>query len=774
MKFNRLGVTPLAASLLIAGMPLAASAATPAEQAEQSPAGQYHINSTQVVEVSDADKEVDVKKLIDRLQAVAPGQFDVIGEDDVRVRTSYRYPEGQDEKIVQYRVSINKEVDGERMHASASFAGDDLHLEHFNYRTPHEKEALFPAKVSKDEAQSKASSVVDQLTDDATYHQTDSISRLMPTNQSLTEPIEYRFQYERLEQDIPVAGDTVTITILGNGEISSVHKGMNPSKDVSYEDPKQTFDQEKALKRIKDNIQLGLHYVVDSRSEGAKAQLMYNFDPAVTGIHATDGKFSVNGEFVEDIPEADDLKPLKDEPADVESEPISKDEAKERAEKLLQNDDDDTKLRIESVRERQNRSGQTVYSVNYSYQTGSSTFGSSVSINKADGEVVQYHDIYQLRMNDGEDVEKNLSSEEALDQAVEAIKEYAPSKLNQYAEPVVKPEDVSSDGAYSFQFPRVHDGIRVIGDDVHVSISAEDGKVIMFNADTKAVKEWPSKEDAVDKKQAREDFLEDLGVSLVYMSPQALKANPVNPVPYNVSSGDGEYKLIYQPDLGHDTQTYDAIKGKWMDDPRLPNRQEGSDIEVSHPWAEDELNFMIKAGIIQVDDPESVKPDAPLSKGKALNVLVRSLTQMPNVTMPGPGGPSGEQQEQTFDNIAPGDDLYQIVERAADRGIINTQQDTFPVDEKLTRQELAAWYIRTLGLDAAAKHGDLYKLDFADANAIDDDYKGYVALSQALGLLQGDESNNFQPKDNTTLAELAVSNTQLVKRMFDNDIRPRY
>ncbi|RYG72949.1 hypothetical protein EU245_08380 [Lentibacillus lipolyticus] len=763
MKFYRLGVAPLAASLLIAGAPLAASAAT---GADQSPAGQNRVSSVQVVEVSDADTEVDVQKLIDRLQALAPGQFDALTEEDVRVRTSYRYPEGQDDKTIQHRVSFHKEIDGEQMHGSATFIGENLHLEHFNYQTPHEQEALFPAKVSKEEAESKAGTVVDNLTADETYHQTESLYRSRPMNQALTEPIEYRFQYERLEQDIPVVGDTVTVTVLGNGDISRVYRGVNQAKNVSYEDPDQTIDQEKALKQLKDNLQLGLRYVLDPRGEDANAQLVYNFEPAITGVHATDGKFHVNGEFVADIPEQDAVTPLRDEPADAEAEPISKEEAKKKAKKLLKNDDEDTKLRIQAVRESQSISGQTVYRVEYMYQSGSSSYGSDLSINKANGEVVEFRDINHLHMRDGEDTEKNLSSEEALEEAVEVIKAYAPSKLHQYGKPVVKPEDVSPDGTYRFQFPRIHNGIQVNGDSLRVGISAEDGNVVMFHADTQVVKNWPSKEDVVDKKQAREDFLDDLGVSLAYMHPRFLQQTPLGAIP-NSDTDDVEYKLLYQPEFEHDAHLYDAVNGEWMNDPRMPDQQEGVDVEISHPSAEAELNFMIRSGIIQVDDPESFNPDASLSKGEALNVLMRSLMRMPDVTLPAPGIPS--EQGQTFDNIAPGDDLYQVVERAADRGIIDTQQDTFPVDEELTRQELAVWYVRALGLEAAAKHGDLYKLDFADAKAIDDDYKGHVALSQALGLLESNENNNFQPKEATTLAEMAVSNVQLVKRMVERE-----
>ena len=49
-------------------------------------------------------------------------------------------------------------------------------------------------------------------------------------------------------------------------------------------------------------------------------------------------------------------------------------------------------------------------------------------------------------------------------------------------------------------------------------------------------------------------------------------------------------------------------------------------ITVSHPWAEEELNYLINAKVLNVKDAESFNGDAAISKGEALKVLMNSLT----------------------------------------------------------------------------------------------------------------------------------------------------
>ena len=123
--------------------------------------------------------------------------------------------------------------------------------------------------------------------------------------------------------------------------------------------------------------------------------------------------------------------------------------------------------------------------------------------------------------------------------------------------------------------------------------------------------------------------------------------------------------------------------GEWNN---LFNRKDS--IVISHPWAEEELNYLINAKVLDVKDAKSFNGDASISKGEALKVIMNSLTYFYH------GGYfyGQENTNQTFDNIDPKHPLYQVVERAVEVGIIKSDSEKFDVDSPITREELAVWY----------------------------------------------------------------------------------
>ncbi|CAM5303906.1 SLH domain-containing protein OS=Lysinibacillus sphaericus OX=1421 GN=LS41612_02820 PE=4 SV=1 [Lysinibacillus sphaericus] len=108
-----------------------------------------------------------------------------------------------------------------------------------------------------------------------------------------------------------------------------------------------------------------------------------------------------------------------------------------------------------------------------------------------------------------------------------------------------------------------------------------------------------------------------------------------------------------------------------------------------------------------------------------------------------------------------------MVEQAVRIGVLQPANE-FAVDAKLTRQELAEWYIRVLRLESAAKHSDIYKLNFADASTIDPAYTGYVALASAMGLIDA-QQNNFNATAEVSYADLAVSTLRLARAIHENN-----
>ena len=170
--------------------------------------------------------------------------------------------------------------------------------------------------------------------------------------------------------------------------------------------------------------------------------------------------------------------------------------------------------------------------------------------------------------------------------------------------------------------------------------------------------------------------------------------------------------------------------------------------------------------MLEVKDPASFNADTAVTKGEALKIMLKSMTY-------GYFGSYGEEGgKQSFNNIDSKHPLYAIVEQAVTMGILQPAEQ-FAVDATLTRQELAEWYIRALRLENAAKHSDIYKLNFADAGTIDPKYAGFVALTSAMGLIDA-QQNNFNATEKVTYADLAVSTIRLARALHDNNSSRNY
>ncbi len=281
---------------------------------------------------------------------------------------------------------------------------------------------------------------------------------------------------------------------------------------------------------------------------------------------------------------------------------------------------------------------------------------------------------------------------------------------------------------------------------------AADGSLNSLYVEFQQFEEWPSTDKVISKEEAESILQEALNVKLSYRKPD------------NNTDGN-HYDLVYTPVFNDNPFAYlDAKTGEWNS-----WRSAGNSIEISHPSAQAELNHLIQANIIDVKDSKSFNGDVAVSKGEALKIIVNSLSYFYDG-----GYPFGkDEMKQTFANIDAKHPLYNVVERAADLGIIQPNGQDFAVDKSITREELAVWYIRILGLEQAAKDGNIYKNDFADADKVNKEYSGYAALANSIGLVKA-EQNVFNPTGQVTYADLAVSLIQVAHKMSDSGKRLDY
>ncbi len=675
--------------------------------------------------------------LIKKFRSLFP-DFASVKESEFTMHSGTYYPE---DGITRYNLSFTQTIDGKRYHGNVSFYGSNLEIEHFSYSPPTTADSLFPAKYSKEEAQQKAVDFVKKFFKNENYQLNANQYNYYPAR-ILTEPIYYSFSFSKTENGIPLSDQQVDVSILGNGDVTSLSRYPAKVEKHTFDSVKNVKDKNSILKGWKDNLSVELQYQIDYdyRTGNPKVNLVYQPNPYLVGNHALDGKWYDGQEFLTTYPKGKKLEKIVEKALPAKQKGITVEQAKKIAEKMLKPNSDKVTFHIQSVDEIENYNGRNVISISYSYDTknGRYGYGGSFEIDKQTGELVSYssglpHILQEL----GEKVEvkKPITEKEALTKAMAYLKEWTPSILHDFAKPLEDPSHDEQSGTYHFNFPRVVNGIKVSGDQISVSISA-DGKLSSLYTSHQQISDWPSIKGVIPAKEAKEIYMKSLDVKLVYMKQ------------YN--SEKKHYNLLYTPTYNNNSyNTLNALTGKW-----ISYNGDESITQVTHSWAEEELNYLISTGALEVKDAKKFNGDAAVSRGEALKMMINSLTYIY-------GGYYGEENpNQAFQNINSKHPLYQVVQRAVETGIISADSKTFDVDGKVTREELAAWSIKAMGLDAAAKNSKIYKNDFTDAANIKPEYAGYVALADSLGLLSA-ENGKFNPTKEVTYAEIAVSTIKL-------------
>ena len=704
------------------------------------------------IQVASTEIVFTKEELIKKFRKMFPNQFDFLANSDFQMSSAHIYP---DDETVRYDLHFTKTINGKRLYGNVGFVGEELEIEYFSYQPPNVKDALFPAKVSKDEAKKIAEGFMKKFLDGKDYKlETDTFDYY--PQQILTEPIRYSFTFARTENQVSIADQRMEVSVLGNGEIVSFYKMFPQSKSSTFDDVTQIKDKNEMVKKVKENLSVDLNYQVnhDYRTGERSVELVYRPTVKLQGIEAATGNWMTAEGYSKDLPGKSKIEKITANPLPAKQDGISVEEAKKIAEQFLAIDSDKIKLKIESIQEMDNYNGQAVINVQYMYHYRNGGSGASLEINKNTGEVIQYYNIKDhllLEIGEKPKKESTLTQQEALTQAMKYLKEWVPSYLHNYAMPVEEPYFDERIGSYQFTFPRIVNGIVVVGDEISVGIAA-DKSLNSLNVNYQETENWPSSEDVISEQEATTILEEAASLKLTYMK-------------HAKNEKENHYDLVYLPVFNEDPFSYlNATTGEWSN-----LFSDKNSITVSHPWAEDELNYLINAKVLDVKDVKSFNGDAAISKGEALKVLMNSLTYFYH------GGYyfGQENMNQTFDNIDPKHPLYQEIELAVEVGIIKADRKNFDVDSPITREELSVWMIRVLGLEQAAKDSSIYKLGFTDADKVQSANTGYVAMANSMGLVKAEE-NRFNPNREVTYAELAVSTIRLAHAIAESGRGLRY
>lgn len=704
------------------------------------------------IEVAKTENVISKNEVVKKFKELFPNKFDVLTMDDFHLSTGHYYPE---DETIRYDLNFAKLVKGKEIYGSATFKGDNLELESFHFEPVNKTEALFPAEITKEDAQKIAQEFMEKFSGSKQFHLDKSNNQyyFYYSNRLLTEPIQYYFSFIRTENNIEIADQRIEVVVLGNGDVVQYNRYQASSGKGSFEKAENLLSEKEILSKIKENMNLQLQYQVnyDFRTDKPNVQLVYAPVTQYSGVNAKNGLWYTNNGFTEHMPNNGKVEKLVQQPLKPRHDSITVEDAREIAKKLLTIDSDVIKLRFDSIEERTNVDGKAIISINYSYEYGNSGYGTSLELDKQTGEIIQYHNLKnevlrQLGEKPGDG--KKLTSDDALAKAMDYLKEWVPSSLHNYIKPISQPYTDEDYGVYNFTFPQIVNGIVVAGSNINVGINF-DGSLSNVSVNAPQIEEWPTTDGILSKEEAEKIFESSLSLKLQYVKENGSKENE-------------HYSLIYSLVYNDKSSTsIDATSGEWT------SIFGGSEYPIiTDDTAEEELNYLIQNKILEIDE-STFNADSPVTRGEALKVLLKSISYIYERDYP-----QQEESHQTFEDIGRDHQYYNIVERAVTMGILDTEKDKFMSSESVTREELAVWYIRALGLEQAAKHQDLYQLK-GIKDAEDVTYTGYVALANAMGILPS-QNGLFNPKKAVTYSELAISTIQLAHKVHENGNAYRY
>ncbi len=264
------------------------------------------------------------------------------------------------------------------------------------------------------------------------------------------------------------------------------------------------------------------------------------------------------------------------------------------------------------LKKKQRRQVRTVYNISYTYEYRNGGTGTSLTIDKATGEIINYSDIKNSLevQEDDSTAEVELTQQQALEKAIAYVKEMVPSYAHQYALPLDDGLYEDYNDSYYFTFPRIVNGLTVMGDQISVNVDAKTGDLLNLYVNAYDDVEWPAATDILTQQEATKLLKNQLKLKLQYVNHPKVE-------------GKQHYSLAYQPIFKESSSAViDAKTGEWLYGYGMDNSDKPT---IEHPTAAEELNYLIHTGVLEVD--ETFNPDAASYKRRS----VKSFIEIHNI-----------------------------------------------------------------------------------------------------------------------------------------------
>lgn len=565
----------------------------------------------------------------------------------------------------------------------------------------------------------------------------------------------YNYQYQRVENGIPMPDNTVTVGVnYETGEVTSYSANWLYHADIPSADAKIT--KEEAAQKIGKSVKMELSYqnAYTTGKDGKtkiKAFLVYAPDNSYTAVDAKTGEvYTTQNEWVERAAEAsagskfdlddkdsggltqeevskvDEIKGLISKDAAIKAVTGNKSllldaNLKSVSASLYKQDyyygDKDGyvwNINLSDPRETDKESGDTYRA--YANATVDAVTGKILSFNAS------VKDYYDMNQKEWDTVKVKYSKEQGQKILEDFLKVQVPDQFNHsvfsdnsdsYIIAYADGKEVY--GGFSYHYNRVNEGIEYPYNGIYGSVDGVTGKIYSFSYNWNDDITFEAPKNIIGAKEALNIYLSNEGYHLVY---------EIN----NIHSYTDAGKNIIS------TDSYSV-----QNEVRLVYRTDISPLYIS-PFTGKQLNS---------DGEEYVAPEELYQyKDLANTASERNIRLLAEIGIGFKGG------EFKPDKAITTKELTDFVSQA---GIYyNSNKYKLDIgDSTISRLLASKFAVQALGYEGIARLKGIYNTNFKDQSEISEEYFGYAALAQGLNLVRSNSENEFRPNDKLTRAEAA-------------------
>lgn len=566
----------------------------------------------------------------------------------------------------------------------------------------------------------------------------------------------YRFTWERMEQGYPVEDSGLVIGIdARTGELDEYRLQWQDNLTFTLPETLLAPEEADAVVRERLDMSLAYKYYWEKGTEEGNWRLVFQPRNSVSYVNQDGQVIRYDGEPAAPNP-APQLVPAADKPYQKPAAPLDQEAALAVAQAVSGRTDPPTTA---TYSESAANPKHAEWDFNWRLPDQDGQAGHEIYV-AVDADTGVLNDLNIWRFDEESQEEPAITRAQAESIALEFIRTHRPDLSGQIlyepqAEETVQVQD-DQPSTYPFYFTYLQNGVPVADWSLRVDVDVHTGEVTYFyDVQYPGTDDlFPSAEPGIRAEQALDAYLGMQPFRLTWVQFGSSEEQESQPA-----------QLVWARADSVPVQAVDAATGApldWNGQDLAAAAQRPTDI-AGH-FAQREIEILWNRGVIQLADGQ-FRPDEVASVNDVVRWFVLAKGLRPYVGADFGGLGAGASLAARLQDSA--ESPY--FGAAFQAGIMLPEDfaEGADLEGPVSRELFALWAARAMGYTRVAAMEPRIEMNFADQDQIGEKYANAVALLSGLGILSGDEANQFNPQAPVTRGEAA-------KILYAVSEEPRY